>query len=143
MEHGGCRNTRAFDAALTEEAIRPKELVQSLRELSLSPDADMGQAHALKGKLLSCLEELRDLRIIDNAVEAVSRLGLKSAADLDLLHGLVRTALQLTNTKTVALFVAVLCEFAVTEAKMPDKLFCEMCRRLAEVFKVLSVQDLS
>ena len=126
-----------------EALLSPKEIIERLRILSSSiHDADMSEIQSLKLQLSKCLRNLRDCRLIVSAIESVSLIGLKSAADSELLHALMRESLKFAEVNIAGL-VSVLCEYARANEALPDTLFSAVCNKLEKTFKGLSTQDLS
>lgn len=114
-----------------------KAIVESLAK------ADPEVYQELKAELSVRLDELRDLKVMERAIEAISSHEKHDARDSDLLNGIMRAALQSTNSSSVVEFVAVLCQFAGSDARMPQDLFMSVCMWLNESFVRLNIQDLT
>ena len=119
-----------------------KAVVASLARVSKA-GSDPEASQKLKAELSFRLDELRDLKVMESAIEAISLDENSDSRDSDLLNGILRVALRFTNSSSVAAFVAVLSQFASTVARMPQDLFVSVCTWLDESFVKLNIQDLS
>jgi hypothetical protein len=115
-------------------------IVASLASVS---KAEAEMYHKLKAELSVRLEEMWDLKVMERAIEAIACHENHDSRDSDLLNGIMRAALRFTNSSSVVEFVAVMCQFASTDARMPQDLFVSVCMWLSECFVGLKMQDLS